>query len=64
MATIGDNLPVPQNKIEESYVWREWFQKLRNRLVSMPVGVSGTFISADSTPKTITVVNGIITSIV
>lgn len=27
-------------------------------------GVSGTFISGDATPKTVTVVNGIITSIV
>ena len=24
--------PIPQNKIEESFVWRDWFQKLSNRV--------------------------------
>lgn len=24
--------PIPQNKIEESYVWREWFQKISDRV--------------------------------
>ena len=30
MATI--QTPIPQNKIEESFVWRDWFQKLSNRV--------------------------------
>ena len=125
--------PIPQDKIGESFVWREWFQKLSDKVfgdlatqnssnvnitggsitginfgvtsvangtgisVSAPIGnvtisnsgvtsliaggnmavssatgdvtvstigASGTFKSADVPAKTITVVNGIITSIV
>jgi len=26
------NTPIPQNKIEESFAWRDWFQKLSNRV--------------------------------
>jgi len=25
------SFPIPQDKIEESFVWRDWFQKLSNR---------------------------------
>lgn len=53
--------PIPHEQIGESFSWREWFFKLQ---VSLSSGASGTFKSADTTPKTITVVNGIITSIV
>ncbi|CAB4240560.1 hypothetical protein UFOVP38_9 [uncultured Caudovirales phage] len=125
--------PIPQDKIGESFVWREWFQKLSDKVfgdlatqnahdvnitggsitginfgvtsviagsgvsVSSPtgdvvvsnsgvtsltaganisvssaagnvtvatVGASGTFLSGNLPTKTITVVNGIITSIV
>ena len=26
------NVPIPQNPIGESFVWRDWFQKLANRV--------------------------------
>jgi hypothetical protein len=26
------NIPIPQDKIGESFVWRDWFQKLSNRV--------------------------------
>ena len=26
------NVPIPQNKIEECFVWRDWFQKLSNKV--------------------------------
>jgi len=118
------NYPIPQVPIGESFVWRDWFQRLSNVAfgtaagINLPVlitqggtgsttasaalgalgasatgtdttyayrannlsdlaslstarsnlglggGVSGTFKSGDLVPKTITVTNGIITSIV
>jgi hypothetical protein len=53
--------PIPHSPIEEGFLWREWLFKVQVMLSS---GASGSFKSADATPKTITVVNGIITSIV
>lgn len=50
--------PIPQTPISESQPWRDWFRSLGSYLSG---GASGTFTTADS--KTVTVVNGIITSI-
>jgi len=46
--------PIPQDKIGESFVWREWFQKLSNR-------VFGSISSQDSTAVFITggVIDGV-----
>ena len=49
---------VPIAKLEEGHIWREWFFKI---FTLLSVGASGTFTTVDS--KTVTVVNGIITSI-
>lgn len=58
--------PIPQNPIANTYEWREWLTNVFNHLKQMEVQealtVSGTFTSADG--KTITVVDGDITSIV
>jgi len=60
--------PVPQDQIGETHVWRDWFFKARQATLSIntPValgnGVTGTFTTSDT--KTVTVTNGIITSIV
>jgi hypothetical protein len=32
MATNLPNVPIPQDKIGESFVWRDWFQRLGNRV--------------------------------
>jgi hypothetical protein len=53
--------PIPQDKIEENFKWRDWFRSLYDYVNTNPNGVSGTFTTADS--KTVTVTNGIITSI-
>ena len=29
---MATNIPIPQNPIGESFVWREWFQRLSNRV--------------------------------
>jgi hypothetical protein len=58
--------PIPQNPVSNTYEWREWFTNVYNHLKEIEVQeslkVSGTFTSADG--KTITVVDGDITSIV
>ena len=41
------NIPIPQDKIGENFVWRDWFQKLSNR-------VYGTISSQDSNNVDIT----------
>jgi hypothetical protein len=62
--------PIPQDKISETLKWRDWFKNVYDRISALGTmstqntGASGTFKSADATPKTITVVNGVITSIV
>jgi len=32
MVTNLPNVPIPQDKIGESFVWRDWFQRLGNRV--------------------------------
>lgn len=51
--------PIPQEKLAESQIWRAWLDSIYRNFHG---GVSGTFTTADS--KTVTVTNGIITSIV
>ena len=46
MATQS-NIPIPQNPIGENYAWRDWFQKLSNR-------VFGTLANQDSSSVVIT----------
>jgi hypothetical protein len=59
---MSNNLPtIPIEQVGEVFIWRQWFTKVYSILAG---GVSGTFKSADTTPKTITVTNGIITKIV
>jgi len=41
------NVPIPQDKIGESFVWRDWFQKLSNK-------VYGSLASQDSSNVSIT----------
>jgi len=41
------NIPIPQNPIGENYAWRDWFQKLSNR-------VFGTLANQDSSSVVIT----------
>ena len=55
--------PIPQDKIEENPRWRDWFRALGTFVNANPNGASGTFKSSDVPAKTITVTNGIITSI-
>ena len=50
--------PIPNQPVSDTHEWRDWFFKVYQNLN----GASGTFTSADG--KTITVTNGIITSIV
>lgn len=59
MATILPP-PVPQDQIGETKSWRDWFTNIRSWVTS---GASGTFKTADSPAKTVTVQNGIIVSI-
>ena len=51
--------PIPTLPISEVFNWRQWFTTVQQ---NMSAGANGTFISADN--KTITVANGIITSII
>ena len=68
IVAINPLSPIPQNKIGEDFGWRDWFKNVYNSITysnnALNSGVSGTFKSADTPPKTITVTNGIITSIV
>jgi hypothetical protein len=48
-------IPIPKNKIEESFVWRDWFQKLSDRVFgtmgtqdSSNVNITGGTISVSS----------------
>jgi hypothetical protein len=52
--------PIPQTPVGDNTNWKNWFNTVGTNLQQ---GVSGTFKSADSPAKTVTVVNGIITSI-
>ena len=60
MANAASVQPIPQDPIGETHNWRDW---LNNVGQNLQVGASGTFKTADSPAKTVTVVNGIITSI-
>ena len=49
------NTPIPQDKIEESFVWRDWFQRLSNKVFgnmadqnSNDVSITGGNIKTDS----------------
>lgn len=49
------NTPIPQDKIEESFVWRDWFQRLSNKVFgnmadqnSNDVSITGGNIKIDS----------------
>jgi hypothetical protein len=49
------NTPIPQDKIEESFVWRDWFQRLSNKVFgnmadqnSNDVSITGGSIKVDS----------------
>jgi hypothetical protein len=59
--------PVPRGPIQESFEWRDWFNKLQTITqtanTELLTGVSGTFKTADVPAKTVTVTNGIITDI-
>ena len=59
--------PIPQNKIQEDFAWRDWFKNVFNSITysnnALNSGVSGTFTTADTPAKVVTVTNGIITSI-
>ena len=50
--------PIPTIPISEVFNWRQWFTTVQQ---NMSAGTNGTFTSSDN--KTITVTNGIITSI-
>lgn len=52
--------PIPIIPISEIFNWRQWFTTVQQNLSA---GANGTFKSADSPTKTITVANGIIVSI-
>jgi hypothetical protein len=52
--------PIPQDQIGENFKWRDWFRSLASYVSG---GASGSFKTSDVPSKTVTVVNGIITSI-
>ena len=60
--------PVPRGPIQESFEWRDWFNKVQVMMQSdntqLLPGISGTFKTADTPAKTVTVTDGIITKIV
>ena len=60
MANANNLPPIPPDKIAECQPWRDWFTKLFNNVSG---GYTGTLTTASLVGKTVTIKNGIITSI-
>jgi hypothetical protein len=55
--------PIPNDKLEEKHIWREWLTSLREKVNIEGTGVTGTITTASLVGKTITIKDGIITEI-
>ena len=60
MANNNSVTPIPPDKIGETQPWRDWFSKIYNVLSP---GYTGTVTTASLVGKTITIKNGVITSV-